>query len=106
VERLLGSAEQAIRLRAIVDVLGLPPGSEEANKARAAIPGSERVRTLLSERRPDGTIPFHPYRAKRYGAHWVLVALAELGYPPGTGRSRPSGSRAWAGSCPASTSSG
>jgi hypothetical protein len=35
--------------------------------------------TLLSERRPDGTIDAHPYRAKWYGAHWMLVTLAELG---------------------------
>jgi hypothetical protein len=40
------------------------------------------VQRLLSERRPDGTIPRHPY-AKWDGAHWVLAALAELGYPPG-----------------------
>jgi hypothetical protein len=36
---------------------------------------------LLSERTAEGTISAHPYRAKWYGAHWVLVALAELGYP-------------------------
>jgi hypothetical protein len=38
--------------------------------------------TLLSERGPDGTIDTHPY-AKWFGAHWVLVTLAELGYPSG-----------------------
>ena len=43
---------------------------------------SARVRTLLSDRRDDGTIPLHPY-AKWRGAHWVLAMLAELGYPPG-----------------------
>ena len=42
----------------------------------------DRVRQLLSERRPDGTIPHHPY-GKWDGAHWVLVALADLDYPPG-----------------------
>jgi hypothetical protein len=40
------------------------------------------VQRLLSERQPEGTIPRHPY-AKWDGAHWVLAALAELGYPPG-----------------------
>jgi hypothetical protein len=37
---------------------------------------------LLSERGPDGRIPFHPY-AKFHGAHWILTILADLGYPPG-----------------------
>ena len=83
VERLLASSEPAVRLRAIVGILGLPPDSPEAEAARAACAGSERVSRLLSERRADGTIPFHPYNAKWYGAHWVLVTLAELGYPPG-----------------------
>jgi hypothetical protein len=40
------------------------------------------VKQLLSQRDAQGRIPFHPY-AKWYGAHWVLVALADLGYPPG-----------------------
>jgi hypothetical protein len=44
---------------------------------------SPRVATLLSERDETGRISHHPYRAKWYGAHWVLVALAELRYPTG-----------------------
>jgi hypothetical protein len=43
---------------------------------------SDRAAQLLAERQPDGRLPYHPY-AKWHGAHWVLVALAELGYPPG-----------------------
>lgn len=27
-------------------------------------------------------MPHHPY-SKWYGAHWILVTLADLGYPPG-----------------------
>jgi len=50
---------------------------------RQQVRSSARVVTLLSERGPDGLIDAHPYRAKWYGAHWVLVALAELGYPSG-----------------------
>jgi hypothetical protein len=79
------SIEPAIRLRALVDVAGAPADSPEAERLRAEVASCERVRTLLCERGPDGTIPFHPYRAKWYGAHWVLVTLAELGYPPGDG---------------------
>ncbi len=39
-------------------------------------------KTLLSEQQKDGTIPHHPY-SKWKGAHWVLLQLADLGYPPG-----------------------
>jgi hypothetical protein len=46
------------------------------------IRSSARAAALLSEREGDGSIPFHPYTKWR-GAHWVLVTLAELGYPPG-----------------------
>ena len=42
------------------------------------------MRTLLAGRGPDGRVedPRQPY-SKWRGAHWVLLALAELGYPPG-----------------------
>jgi hypothetical protein len=83
VDRLLASAEPAIRLRTLVHVLGSSPEAPEVRSARAETAAGPRVSKLLSERRPDGTLPFHPYRAKWYGAHWVLVALAELGYPAG-----------------------
>jgi hypothetical protein len=49
---------------------------------RGEIAHSSRVRGLLAERDRRGEIPFSPY-AKWYGAHWVLVMLAELAYPPG-----------------------
>ncbi|MGF0319146.1 hypothetical protein [Nocardia fluminea] len=83
VARLLHSGEPSIRWRTLVGVLGLGPRDASVAAATEAIPGSERVRRLLSERVADGTLPFHPYNAKWRGAHWVLVALAELGYPAG-----------------------
>lgn len=83
VARLLHSEEPSIRWRTLLGVLGVPPSDPAVITAAAAIPGSERVRRLLSERLVDGTLPFHPYSAKWRGAHWVLVALAELGYPAG-----------------------
>lgn len=43
---------------------------------------SERVRALLPERDGSGRIPYGVY-CKWYGAHWVLAALADIGYPPG-----------------------
>ena len=74
-ERLLDSDEPSIRLKVRRDVLGEPVDAEEVRQ-------SQRVRTLLSERERDGTIPQHPY-LKWTGAFWVLNLLAELGYPPG-----------------------
>jgi hypothetical protein len=40
------------------------------------------VQALLADRLPDGSLPYNAYR-KWIGAHWVLVALADLNYPPG-----------------------
>lgn len=45
-------------------------------------PVAQASAALLSERDAEGIIPFHPY-AKWRRAHWVLVMLAEIGYPPG-----------------------
>src|SRR5262245_32080831 len=56
--------------------------SKGARAAAAAIADSPRVRKLLSERDRHGNIARHPYH-KWMGAHWVLVSLADLGYPPG-----------------------
>jgi len=82
VRRLLESDEPSIRYRALVDVVGEGPGSPSAVRLRTRVRNSPRVRALLSERARDGTIARHPY-AKWDGAHWVLAALADLGYPPG-----------------------
>ena len=81
IDQLLQSDEPSIRLQIR---LGVQDADEaEANGMRQQVRSSARVLTLLSERGPDGLIDAHPYRAKWYGAHWVLVALAELGYPSG-----------------------
>ncbi|NNH69281.1 hypothetical protein HLB23_05245 [Nocardia uniformis] len=83
VTRLLDSPEPSIRWLMHTRVLGTAPGTPAVRTIRESIVTSPRVRSLLSERRTDGTLPFHPYNATWYGAHWVLVALAELGYPAG-----------------------
>lgn len=82
ITRLLESEEPALRLGVLVRVLGQDERSEEIRLLRRDVRRSPLVLRLLSERQPDGTIPRHPY-AKWDGAHWVLSALAELGYPPG-----------------------
>lgn len=76
------SAEPAIRYKTHVNLLDQSRGSPHALALQQAIKDSPRVQTLLSERSADGRIPCHPYK-KWYGAHWVLVSLAELNYPPG-----------------------
>lgn len=82
INRLLGSTEPSIRYKTRVNVLGESPDSPAIRELQEEIRRSPRVTTLLSERGPDGRIPFHPY-AKFFGAHWVLATLADLGYPPG-----------------------
>jgi hypothetical protein len=77
VDRLVGSDEPAIRLK-----LRAALGEEPSAEAREEVRRSERVRTLLSERGADRTIPNHPY-TKWTGAFWVLQILADLGYPAG-----------------------
>lgn len=74
--------EPSIRLWILTGVRGRSASSPSVREAGRQVRASPRVEALLSERLADGTIPWHPY-AKWYGAHWVLVTLAELGYPPG-----------------------
>jgi hypothetical protein len=83
---LFGESEPAIRYKLFVGALGKDERLAEVQRARLAIKTSATAQRLLAERepRPDdaGEIPHHPY-AKWYGAHWVLAALADLGYPGG-----------------------
>lgn len=81
VERLLLSNEPSVRLPTRTDVLGESLVSRRVRDLQEEVRSSDRVRTLLSERR-NGALPCHPY-AKWYGAHWVLAALADLRYPRG-----------------------
>lgn len=81
IERLLASGEPSVRLRTQTEILGEPASSSGLRRVRTEVKRSERVNRLLSER-TRGVLPHHPY-AKWYGAHWVLAALADLGYPEG-----------------------
>lgn len=82
IRRLLDSEDPALRRGVRVRVLGCDERSEELERLGQDIRRSPRVRRLLSERQSDGTVPRHPY-SKWDGAHSVLSALAELGYPAG-----------------------
>jgi hypothetical protein len=82
IDKLLDSDEPSVRFKVLVNVLGKKLESAEIKKLQEEMKSSPRVKLLLSERRKDGKIPFHPYR-KWYGAHWVLATLADIGYPSG-----------------------
>ncbi len=82
VDTLTTSDEPAIRYKARVHLLDEDPAAPDVQRLQGDIRACARVRQLLSERDADGKIPHHPY-AKWFGAHWVLVALADLDYPPG-----------------------
>ena len=81
IETLLASDEPSVRWKVRVNVLGEDPRSDSIRRLEGQIRSSPRVAALLSERTPEGTIPFGPY-SKWYGAHWVLATLADIGYPP------------------------
>ncbi len=82
VEQLIESEEPSVRYKVRVGVLGEGEGSRAIRALREEIRESARVRALLSERSPDGTLTHHPYH-KWLGSHWVLTMLADLGYPTG-----------------------
>ncbi|MHB1357228.1 MAG: prenyltransferase/squalene oxidase repeat-containing protein [Anaerolineae bacterium] len=81
-DQLSDSCEPSIRYKARVLLAPQLPPADEILILREAVRTSERVRLLLSERTPEKTIPLSPYNKWR-GAHWVLMLLAELGYPFG-----------------------
>src|SRR6266699_6637389 len=82
IERLYTSDEPAIRYKTRVYLFDENPATPDAQELQDAIKTSERVHCLLAGRDEHGRLPSHPY-SKWYGAHWVLVALADLDYPPG-----------------------
>jgi len=76
VKALLASDEPAVRWKVRVHVLGEDPVSPVNRRLRQQIRTSPRVRALI-----DGAAT-ESYR-KWQGRHWVLQALADLGYPGG-----------------------
>jgi len=81
---LLKSVEPSVRWKTRVRVLGENPRSRDIRALSEEIRESPRIRALLSLRGRFGRVG--TARAVYYkwqGLHWVLAALAELGYPPG-----------------------
>jgi hypothetical protein len=81
VEALLRSDEPSIRWKLLVRVLGEDPHSTKIRELHEKIRVSPRVKALLAggQRGPAQEPKVY---AKYRGAHWVLAALAEIGYPP------------------------
>jgi len=78
IDDLLGSEDPAVRWRLMVRVLGEDPVSRRSQAVQQEVKDSPRVRSLLA----GLNTAKHVY-AKWQGAHWVLAALADIGYPSG-----------------------
>ena len=84
IRTLLASDEPSIRWKTRVRVLGEDPGSRAVRALRDQIRTSPRVGALLSRRTQLGRVgTSRQVYYKWQGLHWVLAALADLGYPPG-----------------------
>ena len=77
---LLETDNPSVRYFTLIELCGVSPEAEEAERAKRAIVRGPHVRTLLSGQEPDSGFGVHPYR-KWHGAHWRLVSLVELGIP-------------------------
>ena len=84
IDRLLASEEPSIRWKTRVGVLGESPTSSASRRLRREVRDSPRAQALLAAR--EGRGPLGAGRdvyTKWYGAHWMMAALADLGYPRG-----------------------
>ena len=90
VDRLLRSDEPSVRWKVRAEVVREPSDSPAMRRLREEVRRSARVQALLKDRDPGGRSPASKgVYAKWQGAHWVLAALADLGYPPGDDALRP-----------------
>ena len=84
VATLLTSAEPSIRWKVRLGVVGEDPRSKPMRALREEIRRSGRVRALLARRDQLGRAgTARQVYYKWQGLHWVLAALADLGYPEG-----------------------
>ena len=82
IQRLLKSKEPSVRYKTLVHLLGKSPFTIAAIHAQQEMKYTGVAPRLLTELRREGAIPRHPY-SKWRGAHWILAALADMGYPTG-----------------------
>jgi hypothetical protein len=83
IDDLLGSAEPAIHWKLRANVLGEDADSPSLQALSEEVRGSPVVRRLLERHVGPAVDPGLSAYAKWQGAHWVLHALGDLGYPPG-----------------------
>ena len=84
IDALLKSAEPSIRWKTRVNVLSNDPAARACRDLQREIKRNPRVRALLSRLGRSGHIVSkRGVYDKWQGAHWVLAALADIGYPPG-----------------------
>jgi hypothetical protein len=84
VDQLLRSDEPSIRWKLRAQTLGEDPASKSMRALQMEIGRSPRVQRLLAGRDSAGRlVTRRGVYDKWQGAHWVLAALADLGYPPG-----------------------
>jgi hypothetical protein len=83
-ETLLHSREPSIQWKVRVLALGEDAGSRPLRRLQEEIRRSPRAKALLARRDHRGRLlgDRDPY-TKWQGAHWVLAALADIGYPSG-----------------------
>lgn len=82
IDLLLKSDEPSLKFKTKVFLLNENPESSENKKLQSDIKNSPRVKKLLSNRNASGELePVNDPYQKWFGAHWVLVHLAELCYP-------------------------
>lgn len=80
VQTLLESDEPAIRFKIRTGFLGEDPNSKSIRALRNEVKKSALVASLLQRRGSSGEVRANVY-AKWQGVHWVMAALAEVGYP-------------------------
>lgn len=84
IETLLQSDEPSIRWKTKVNVLGMDRASGEIAALEREIRESTRVRALLQRVDSSGILQgSRSVYDKWQGAHWVLMTLADIGYPRG-----------------------
>jgi hypothetical protein len=84
IETLLQSDEPSIRWKTKVNVLGMDRDSAEIQALEHEIKQSARVKALLQHVDASGHIQgSRGVYDKWQGAHWVLMTLADIGYPRG-----------------------
>lgn len=82
IQKLLNSAEPAIRWKIRTLVLAEDPSSSSIKSLQSEIKNSPLVQKMLSNRDESGKIlTKHSVYDKWQGAHWILATLADIGYP-------------------------